>query len=59
MNAKELTLAKINATSKFADIYTYLISIGTPFNQITDIMMSPIFNEIAQLADTDIFDPNT
>lgn len=58
-NAKELTLAKINATSKFADIYTYLISIGTPFTEITEIMMSPIFNQVAQIADSNIFDSNT
>lgn len=58
-NAKELTLAKINATSKFADIYTYLISIGTPFTEITKIMMSPIFNQVAKIADSNIFDSNT
>lgn len=58
-NAKELTLAKINCTSKFADIYTYLVSIGTPFTEITKIMMSPIFNQVAKMAETDVFDSNT
>lgn len=59
MNAKELILSKINATSKFVDIYTYLLTIGIPFGQIADIMKSPIFNEVVKLTETNIFDKST
>lgn len=58
-NAKELILSKINATSKFVDIYTYLLTIGIPFGQIADIMKSPIFNEVVKLTETNIFDKST
>lgn len=59
MNAKELILAKINASSKFVDIYTYLLSIGTPFKNIADIMVSDIFNKVVKLTETNIFDRDT
>ena len=52
-NAKELILAKINATTKFADIYTYLISIGESFKSIADFMTSPIFYIVADYIDND------
>lgn len=58
-NAKELILSKINATSKFVDIYTYLLTLGDSFKNISDIMKSPIFNEVVKLTETDIFDPTT
>ena len=58
-NAKELILSKINATSNFVDIYTYLTSIGTPLKDISDIMLSPIFLQISKLSDTNIFDSST
>ncbi len=58
-NAKELILAKINATSKFVDIYTYLMSIGESFEDIGDIMMSDIFNNVVKLTETNIFDKYT
>lgn len=58
-NAKELILAKINASSKFVDIYTYLLSIGTPFGDIAKIMTSDIFNKVVKLTETDIFDEDT
>lgn len=58
-NAKELILAKINAGSKFVDIYTYLMSVGSSFDSIADIMTSPIFNEVSKLVDTNIFDMST
>lgn len=59
LNAKELILAKINASSKFVDIYTYLLSIGTPFGDIAKIMTSDIFNKVVRLTETDIFDEDT
>lgn len=58
-NAKELILAKINATSKYVDIYNYLISIGTSFSEIADIMTSQIFNDVVKLTDGNIFDKST
>lgn len=54
-NAKELILAKINATSKFIDLYTVAIQCGSTFEEISNIMMSPIFNSISRLADNNIF----
>lgn len=58
-NAKELQLVKMNATSKFADIHTYLTSIGIPPKPIIEFMASPAFNLIARFAETSILDPNT
>lgn len=58
-NAKELILSKINATSKFVDIYTYCLTLGIPFNQIADIMKSPIFNEVVKLTESNIFNKDT
>lgn len=58
-NAKELILSKINATSKFVDIYTYLFTLGNDFNTIANIMKSPIFNEVVKLTETDIFNSIT
>lgn len=58
-NAKELILSKINATTKFADVYTYLLSTGKSFNEISDIMMSPIFNIVAFYAQNDLYDSLT
>ena len=55
-NAKELILAKINATTKFADIYTYLLSTGESFNDIAKFMISPIFNIVSKYANDNIFD---
>lgn len=56
MNAKELALAALNATSNLADIYTYLMSIGVSFSSIADVMTSKNFNFIAQMMEDDAFD---
>jgi hypothetical protein len=58
-NAKELILAKINATSKFADIYTLLLNTGMPFKEISEFMMSPIFNIVNDFITPNMFDPRT
>jgi hypothetical protein len=58
-NAKELILAKINASAKFVDIYTHLLITGMSFDQIADIMTSPIFNYVVKVTDGDIFDKST
>jgi hypothetical protein len=59
LNAKELILAKINASAKFVDIYTHLLITGMSFDQIADIMTSPIFNYVVKVTDGDIFDKST
>lgn len=59
MNAKELILAKINATPELVDIYTYLTTIGTPFMDIADIMTSPAFGFILKAVESNIFDEST
>lgn len=43
-NAKELALPKLNATSDLVDIYTTAAMLGYSFQEISDIMCSPIFN---------------
>ena len=54
-NAKELILAKINATVDFADAWSYLISIGKPIKEIADLMMSPIFGIVSRYSKTNVF----
>lgn len=58
-NAKELILAKINATSKFADIYTYLLSTGESFINIANFMTSPVFSIVAAFAEGNMLDSST
>lgn len=54
-NAKELILAKINATVDFADAWSYLISTGHPVNEIGKIMLNPIFGLVTKYTKTDVF----
>ena len=58
-NAKELILDKLNATSKFADIYTTLLSQGVPFIKIAQMMTNSAFRIVAKYSQGNIFDPNT
>lgn len=58
-NAKELILAKINATPELVDIYTYLTSIGTPFLKIAEFMTSKSFGFITKAGEVDIFDSSS
>lgn len=58
-NAKELILSKINATSKFADIYTLLISTGMTFQDISSFMMSPIFNLVDSFSASTVFNSSS
>ena len=53
-NAKELILSKINATSKLIDIYTIGLQSGNTFNEISDMMTSPLLNAVIKLADNNI-----
>lgn len=55
-NAKELILAKINATPELVDIYTYLTAVGTPFLNIAKFMTSKSFGFITSAGTEDIFD---
>lgn len=58
-NAKELILAKINATPELVDIYTYLAMTGHTFAEIAKKMSSPAFNKLTELISLNIFDPST
>jgi len=49
-NAKELILAKINATSEFADIWGAMLMTGHSFKETNDVMQSPFFNYIAKMS---------
>ena len=58
-NAKELALSKLNATAKYADIYTYLTSVGVPFGDIANFMTSKTFNLVSRYSQDSILDPST
>lgn len=54
-NAKELILPKLNATTNFADIYTYLFSLGCTAEEVGKIMTSKQFSFIASIVNGNIF----
>lgn len=54
-NAKELILAKINATVDFADAWSHLISTGHTIKEIGDLMMNPLFGVVSKYTKTDLF----
>lgn len=58
-NAKELKLVKMNATSKFADIHTFLATVGCYPKDVIEFMASPAFKLIARFAETSVFNSNT
>ena len=58
-NAKELILSKLNATEKFADIYTYLLSIGETFSDIATMMTSPLMTLVNKYAKPTFLDNAT
>ena len=55
MNAKELALPKLNATTNFADIYTYLFSLGCNAEEVGKIMTSKQFSFIASVVNGNLF----
>lgn len=55
-NAKELTLAKLNAGSKMISAYLYGISIGKDFKEIADLMMSRTGLLLKEVLDGNIFE---
>lgn len=55
MNAKELALSKLNANTKMLGMYIYGLTIGMNFNDIANILMSPVGNVIKNLLNNDSF----
>jgi len=58
-NAKELALSKINAGPLTAGVYVYLTMLGVPFNEISDMMITPDIKWIVKNSRTDIYDKST
>lgn len=58
-NAKELKLAKMNATSQFADLHTYMTITGSRPKDVISFMASPAFNIITRYSERSVLDPNT
>lgn len=56
-NAKVLILSKINATTKFIDIYTVALQMGCTFEEIASLMTHPIFNAMSRLVGSNILKP--
>jgi len=54
-NAKELILAKINAGSKLARCYLFLMTLGYDINDIVKFMTSDVVSWIDSLSDPNIF----
>lgn len=48
-NAKELCLAKLNANAKMAGMYIYGLTMGIPFRELGQLLMSDIGNTVASL----------
>lgn len=57
-NAKELQLSKLNAGTKTIGMYIYAISIGMDFNDIADILMSPVGEIITNVMEGNQFQDN-
>lgn len=56
-NAKLLILSKINATTKFIDIYTVALQMGCTFEEVASLMTHPIFNAMSRLVGSNILKP--
>ena len=57
-NAKELQLAKLNATTKTLGMYIYGLSIGMDIKSITDILMSDVGRLFTKLLDGNLYENN-
>jgi len=55
LNAKELILAKVNAGTKLAKMYLFMITLGFNIKDIVSFMTSPIATFIDTITDTNIF----
>lgn len=58
-NAKELTLAKINATQDTIDVYNALVMAGCNIKEISEIMTSPIINVLINRSHKNAFRPES
>lgn len=58
-NAKELILAKINATPDLAGIYASMIVANEPFEKIVDVMTSPAVEMLIRNGGRNIFNTKT
>ena len=58
-NAKELVLAKINAGTASMGMYLYGLSIGIPFDQLYDVMTTPLAFRLTELTKGDGFNNNS
>lgn len=58
-NAKELVLAKINAGTSSIGMYLYGISIGIPFDQLFQVMTSPLAFRLTELTKGDFFNKDS
>lgn len=58
-NAKELILAKVNAGSKLAKCYLFLITMGFNINDIVAFMTSPVVNFIDSVTESNIYQGST
>lgn len=54
-NAKELSLSKLNATTKTIGMYIYGLTIGMDFKDIAKILMSPTGEVVSNLLEGDVF----
>lgn len=54
-NAKELILAKVNAGSKLAKCYLFLITMGFDINDIVSFMTSPVVSFIDRVTESNIY----
>lgn len=54
-NAKELILAKVNAGSKLAKMYLFMITTGFNINDIVAFMTSPVAEFIDKVTEQDVF----
>ena len=55
LNAKELILAKVNAGTKLAKMYLFLITLGFDINDIVKFMTSPAITFIDAITEANIF----
>jgi hypothetical protein len=58
-NAKELILAKINASPDLAGIYAAMLMLKTPFEQIAEKMTSPFTEVIIKKGTKNVYDKST
>ena len=54
-NAKELILAKVNAGSKLAKCYLFLITMGFDINDIVTFMTSPVVSFIDRVTEANVY----